>query len=196
MKSNSIAVTIPEMNKALDLVERTVQTIGYSDEFAAKTRLLTEELINGNRAIIEDVNASLWVETNDQNMEIHLRLDGGLSASTRKKLAELSLSKCSEPSEGIISRIRAFFSDTFMEQAEGYTPMFWIDDEIKNELFVPYSVLSDHQQRRVTDYDGMSEAEKNVMMGLADDVTVCAFPKHAELVVAKKLPVVNAQAGA
>lgn len=196
MKSDSIEVTIPEMNKALDLVERTVKTIGYSDEFADKTRLLTEELILGNRAIIEDVNASLWVETNDQNMEIHLRLEGGLGASTRKKLAALSLSKCTEPAEGIISRIRAFFSDTFMEQAEGYTPMFWIDDEVRNERFVPYSVLNDSQQRRVTDYEGMSEAEKNVMMGLADDVTVCAFPKHAELVVAKKLPAVEAQAKA
>jgi hypothetical protein len=196
MKSNSIAVTIPEMNNALDLVERTVKTIGYSEEFAAKTRLLTEELIIGNRAIIEDVNASLWVETNDQNMEIHLRLEGGLSASTRKKLAELSLSQCTEPSEGIFSRIGAFFSDAFMDQSEGYTPIFLIDGETKNDLFVPYSVLNDHQLRRVTDYDGMSEAEKTVMMGLADDVTVCAFPKHAELVVAKKLPAVKAQAGA
>src|SRR5512143_229606 len=108
MKSNVIDVTIPEINKSLDLVERTAKTIGYSDEFAAKTRLLTEELINGNRVIIEDVKATLWVETDDKNMEIHLRLQGGLSPVTRRKLAELSLSKCTEPKESLVSRIGAF----------------------------------------------------------------------------------------
>ena len=194
MKTDRIAVTIPEIYKALDLVEKTTRSIGYADEFAAKTRLLTQELILGNRAIIEDVDATLWVETNEKRMEIHLRLEGGLSAATRRKLAELSLSRCMEPPEGVLSRIGAFFSDAFMDQAEGYTPIFLIDGETKNELFVPYSVLEDRRLKRSDDYHGMSGAEKDVMMGLADDVTVCAYPRHAELVVAKELPAAKAEA--
>lgn len=109
MKSDIVAVSIADIGNALDLVERTVTYIGYSDDFAGKMRLLAEELIYGNRFIMDEVSASLWVETNDENMEIHLKLEGALTPSTREKLIELSKSQCNEAPKGMLAKIGAFF---------------------------------------------------------------------------------------
>ena len=196
MKSAVIDVSIPDEHKALDLVERTARKIGYPDDIAQKIRLMTEELITGNRTLIEDLDASLWVETNDHDMEIHLKLTGGLSSSTRKNLIELSQDKCKAPREGIFARIGDFFTDTFMENVGGYIPVFMVEGESNYGFPEPYSLLKMHSGKYIVDYKGMDPKDKDAMMEIADDVTVCAFKDGAELVVVKELPKVKAKVGA
>ena len=58
------------------MVEKTVRYIGYSADFGARMRLLSEELIRSIRFVLEETFASLWVETNDENMEMRMR--GGM----------------------------------------------------------------------------------------------------------------------
>lgn len=188
MKSDIIAVSMEDIGKALDLVERTVLYIGYSNDFAEKMRLLAEELISGNRFIMDEVSASLWVETNEENMEIHLRLQGALSSSTRQKLIEISKNQCNQPPKGFLNKIGAFFSDAFMQQTAEYTPLFLVDGEPVENLYIPYSIVDTYQKKAESDNEGMNDIEKSILKGLADDVTVCAYATHAELVVIKKLP--------
>ena len=188
MKSDIIAVSMADIGKALDLVERTVTYIGYSDAFAEKMRLLAEELLSGNRFIIDEVTASLWVETDQENMEIHLKLEGALTPAARDKLIEISKSQCNMPPKGIFNKIGAFFSDAFMQQTAEYTPLFMVNGEPVENLYIPYSVVDIPKPDTAGDDEDMNDIEKNILKGLADDVTVCAYASHAELVVVKKLP--------
>ena len=184
MKSDTITISTADIGQVLDLVKRTVSYIGYPDEYAQRMSLLAEELINSNKAVIEETHASLWVETNEENMEIHLKLEGDLSAATREKLVEISKSQCNQPPEGIMAKIGAFFSDAFMQQTAEYTPLFMVDGEIAGNLNTPFSVISNDDTENATEDD----REEHLLKGLADDITVCAWPTHAETVVVKKLP--------
>ena len=117
MQSDVIVVSAANIAPALDLVEKTVRYIGYSDEYGEKMRLLAEELINAIRFVLEETQATLWVDTTQQNMEIHILLEGMLSDAARDKLVEISKCQCNTPPKGLFARIGAFFSDAFMSDA-------------------------------------------------------------------------------
>ena len=127
MQSDVVTVTPANIAPALELVERTVTYIGYPREFGERMRLMAEELIGAIRFVLEETSATLWVNTDQTNMEIHLRLEGLLSDAARRKLVDISKCRCNEPPKGLFSRIGAFFSDAFMSDAAEYVPLF-IDD--------------------------------------------------------------------
>ena len=189
MQSDVIVVSAANIAPALDLVEKTVRYIGYSDEYGAKMRLLAEELINAIRFVLEETQATLWVDTNERNMEIHLVLDGILNDAARDKLIELSKCRCNEPPKGLLARIGAFFSDAFMADAAGYVPLFTDGAESAGMYYMPLSLLSRYETPATdTEPPELKDVEANILRGMADDVTVSARPNRAELTVIKQLP--------
>lgn len=189
MQSDVIAISAENIAPALDLVEKTVNYIGYSADFGARMRLLAEELINSIRFVLEETDASLWVETTSTNMEVHLKLEGTLSDAKRDKLVELSKGRCNEPPKGLFARIGAFFSDAFMSDAAEYIPLFTDGGETANGYYLPLSLMSGyHVPAEDEGPDELKNVEANILRGMADDVTVCARPSSAELTVIKQLP--------
>ncbi|HNW86919.1 MAG TPA: hypothetical protein PLP25_12470 [Candidatus Limiplasma sp.] len=189
MQSDVITVSADHIAPALDLVERTVQYIGYSAEYGARMRLLAEELIASIRFVLEETDATLWVDTTDTNMEIHLLLEGTLSDAKRDKLVEISKSRSNEPPKGLFAKIGAFFSDAFMSDAAEYIPLFTDGTESANGYYMPLSLLSNYQVPAETEKpDELKAMETNILFGMADDVTVSARASRAELTVIKKLP--------
>lgn len=64
-----------------------------------------------------------------------------------------------------------------------------INGETVNNMYMPLSVFMDNTtEDKAADDKDMNDIEKNILKGLADDVTVCAYPSYAELVVINKLP--------
>jgi len=189
MQSDIIAVSADNIAPALDLVEKTVKYIGYSDEYGARMRLLAEELISSIRFVLEETEATLWVDTTATDMEIHLQLEGTLSDAKRDKLVELSKSRSNEPPKGLFARIGAFFSDAFMSDAAEYIPLFTDGTETSNGYYMPLSLLSSYQTPAPSEKpDEFKDMEANILLGMADDVIVSAHACHAELTVIKKLP--------
>ena len=189
MQSDIITVKADNIAPALDLVEKTVRYIGYSADYGARMRLLAEELISAIRFVLEETFASLWVETNEQNMEIHLRLEGVLSDAARDRLVEIAKGQCNEPPKGFFARIGAFFSDAFLSDATGYVPLFTDGVENASSYYVPLSLLSGYNAPAQEDIPAeLKDVEAHILRGMADDVTVCARPSRAELTVIKKLP--------
>jgi hypothetical protein len=189
MQSDVIAVHANNLGPALDMVEKTVRYIGYSGDFGARMRLLSEELISAIRFVLEETFATLWVETTEQNMEIHLRLQGVLSDAARDRLAEIARSRCNQPPKGLFARIGAFFSDAFLSDATGYVPLFTDSAESASSYYVPLSLLTGYDAPAQDDTPAeLKNVEASILRGMADDVTVCARPSHAELTVVKKLP--------
>jgi len=189
MQSDVVTVTPANIAPALELVERTVTYIGYPREFGERMRLMAEELIGAIRFVLEETSATLWVNTDQTNMEIHLRLEGLLSDAARRKLVDISKCRCNEPPKGLFSRIGAFFSDAFMSDAAEYVPLFIDDGEGMGSYAMPLSLLAeDWEPQKRTEPAELRDVEANLLRGLADDVTVCARPSQAELTVIKKLP--------
>lgn len=189
MQSDVIAVSASNISPALDLVERTVTYIGYPASFGVRMRLLAEELIGSVRDLLPDTDATLWVDTTEENMEIHLLLEGALSDATRDRLVELSKCRVNEPPKGLFARIGAFFSDAFMSDAAEYVPLFMDGGESAGGYYMPISLLSGYEapaaEKKPDAYEGM---EANILRGMADDILVSARASHAELTVQKKLP--------
>lgn len=189
MQSDVISVSANDIAPALDLVERTVKYIGYPDAYGEQMRLLAEELIGSIRFILEDTEATLWVDTTEENMEIHLNLEGMLSDSTRDRLVELSKSRSNEPPKGLFARIGAFFSDAFMSDTAEYIPIFVDSGDASGGYYMPISLMTGYHapadQEKPDEYKGI---EANILRGMADDVLVSARSCHAELTVLKKLP--------
>ena len=189
MQSDVIAVKADNIAPALDMVEKTVRYIGYSEAFGARMRLLSEELISSIRFVLEETFASLWVETNQENMEIHLRLEGVLSDAARDRLVEIAKCKCNESPKGLFARIGAFFSDAFLSDTVGYVPLFTDGAESAASYYVPLSLLTGYDAPAQDDTPAeLKDVEAHILRGMADDVTVCARPSRAELTVIKKLP--------
>ena len=189
MQSDVITVSETDIAPALDLVERTATYIGYPEAFGARMRLLAEELLHSARPVLGDTVATLWVNPDADNMEIHLRLTGMLSDATRDQLVEISKSRCNEPPKGLFSRIGAFFADAFMSEESGYVPLFMDGTESTGAYTMPLSLLTGYNAAAPeTPKDDMRAVELSILQGMADDVTVCARPSHAELVVVKRLP--------
>lgn len=189
MQSDQITVSAANIAPALDMVERTVNYIGYTPEFGARMRLLAEELISAIRFVLEETHATLWVDTDGRNMLIHLQLEGMLSDASRDRLVEIARSRCNEPPKGLFARIGAFFSDAFLSDAVGYVPLFMEGGENAGPSLMPISLLSGYDvpaQDPVP--EELRDVESNILRGMADDVTVCARPTHAELTVVKALP--------
>ena len=189
MQSDVIAVVADNIAPALDLVEKTVQYVGYPETYGERMRLITEELINSARFVLDETTATLWVDTDAQNMSIHLKLEGALSDATRDRLVELSKCNCNEPPKGLFARIGAFFSDAFMSDAAEYVPLFLDGTEAPGSYYMPISMLSGyHEPAKDSPPDEMETVELSILRGMADDITVCARPLYAEVTVLKKLP--------
>ena len=189
MQSDVVTVTPANIAPALELVERTVTYIGYPREFGERMRLMAEELIGAIRFVLEETSATLWVNTDQTNMEIHLRLEGLLSDAARRKLVDISKCRCNEPPKGLFSRIGAFFSDAFMTDAAEYVPLFIDGGEGMGSYAMPLSLLTEEwEPQKSAEPAELRDVEANLLRGLADDVTVCARPSQAELTVIKKLP--------
>lgn len=189
MQSDVIAVSAANIAPALDLVERTVRYVGYSDDYGARMRLLAEELISAIRFVLEETFATLWLDTDDTNMYIHLKLEGVLSDAARDRLVELAKSRCNEQPKGFFSRVGAFFSDAFLSDAVGYVPLFMESGEGMSAYTMPLSLIGDYETPAAAQApDEMKDVEAAILRGMADDVTVCARPSRAELTVIKKLP--------
>ncbi len=191
MRSDVVKVTMLDIAPALDMVEKTAEYVGFPAEFGQKMRLMGEELVRSISFIMDDVDASLWVDTDDANMYIHLKLEGALSDTTREKLVNVSKEQRNEPPKGLFKRIGAFFSDAFMADTAGYVPLFIEGGDMSGSAsyFLPLSMLADYEAPAQTEaHDDLAGIESNILKGLADDVTVCARTSYAELTVIKKLP--------
>ena len=191
MRSDNITVSMENLTPALNLIERTSDYIGYSHDYSARMRLVGEELLRSVSFILSETEGTLWVETDETNMSIHLKVDGNLCDSTRQKLIEVSKKERNEPPKGIFARIGAFLADAMMADSADYVPYMpcnaWVNGD-----YAPISLMMEYdvrpQMRQAQAPSEPNDIELSLLKGLADDVRVAARAAHAEIIVLKKLP--------
>lgn len=193
MRSDDVKVSLENLAPVLDMIEKTTLYIGYDEAFAQKMRLIGEELIQSCSHMIDELSAYVWMDTDEKNMYIHLKLEGVLSEAKRDELIEISKSGRNEQPKGLLKRIAAFFETAFMNTADGYVPA-WSGYDYTSNQYASVSMMdiyNDELRRREERNDTPDELkgiEAAMLKSLADDVTVAARPSTAELTVTKKLP--------
>ena len=194
MRSDEVNVSLQNIAPALDMIERTADYVGFDSHYAARLRLLGEELIRSAGTVLDDLDGVMWMDTADGNMCIHLKVEGQLSEEKRQQLAAISKTGKNESPKGVFAKVGAFFADFFMSDVAGYVPS-WCECEFSPDQYAVYSLMDPYYDElrrsaasKAAHKDELEGVETSILKGLADDITVSAHGATAELTVSKKLP--------
>lgn len=185
---------------ALDLAERTGAYCQLDNKSVLRLRLLSEELIELIRSFSADLQGDFWIETDDKNVEIHLKTVIPMDLQTRGELLAVSTSGENSAAKGIIGKIREMIAlktlpedpntKVMTEQALGLISAGY---EMSSYVAGAYSWSMSTYISRIDKADfnieekkeAKDELEKSIVANLADDVKVSIVNSDVEVTIFK-----------
>ncbi len=194
MKADAIHLNgdLSTEQQALDHVEMLAQSFGFEKKDSASARLLAEEAISAFSVIIGVNCGELWVETNENDFEIHLKASAELTREERENLIELSSEKKNTPKKGIIGKLASLIDYLASDTAIGEDPFMimsmYPEVGTYNISMVPpdiacWSMQSEEKEKK--EKNMLSDIEKTLIEGFADDIIVSIAFKNIELIIKK-----------
>ena len=200
MKTDVIVVSSKgnRMNTALEQIDKVAAYKGLSGKNALHLRLLTEEMMGMMRSITGQTEGEFWVEDQDNEYELHLRVAARLNPEKREQLLSASSTGKNESAKGLMGRLRDFFdwssdedlatfnSPLLLPEAfeHSMSPMLdweWSMARYENAL----SARVDRNDAKAR--EAWDELEKSVVKHVADDVRVAIRGGIVEMTILKKL---------
>ncbi|MCR5566778.1 MAG: hypothetical protein K6F61_07980 [Clostridiales bacterium] len=198
MKTDVITVSAKgkQMEKALEQVEKVAAYKGLSPKDTLHLRLLTEEMMGMMRSITGEPEGEFWIEDNDGEYALHLRVAARMSLEKRAQLLSVSASGKNEAARGLMGRIREFFDMGCDEDYDGFSTALmpdafehssspvldWEWSMRRYENVVSAKMGQDDAAREAWD-----ELEKSVVKHVADDVKVFIRGGYVEMTILKKM---------
>ena len=185
---------------ALDLAEKTGAYCQLDNKSVLRLRLLSEELIELIRSFAANLQGDFWIETNDKDVEIHLKTVIPMDLKTRSELLAVSSSGENSAAKGIIGKIREMIAlktlpedpDTkiMTEQALGLISAGY---EMSSDVAGAYSWSMSTYISKIDKADfnveekneAKDELEKSIVANLADDVKVSIVNNDVEVIILK-----------
>lgn len=198
MKTDVITVSSKgkRMESALQLVDKVAAYKELPPKSALHLRLLAEEMLQMMRSITGETEGQFWIEDEDGEYRLHLRVAARLNAEKREQLLSVSASGKNESARGIMGHIREFFDWGCDEDYDGFSSSFlpdalehsaspmvdweWSMRRYENEL-------ESRIDRDETAREAWDELEKSVVKNVADDVKVSIRNGSVEMIILKKL---------
>ena len=111
MKTDVITVSSrgKQMEKALEQADKVAAYKGLSAKDALHLRLLTEEMMGMMRSITGEKEGTFWIEDQDGEYQLHLKVRAMLTSEEREQLLAVSSSGKNESAKGLMGRLRDFF---------------------------------------------------------------------------------------
>ncbi len=198
MKTDVITVSAKgkQMEKALDQVEKVAAYKGLSPKNTLHLRLLTEEMMGMMRSITGAPEGEFWIEDNDGEYALHLRVASRMNLEKRAQLLSASASGKNEATRGLMGRIREFFDWGCDEEYDGFSTAMLPDAfEYSSSPALDWewsmrryeSMLSARAGQDSAAREAWDELEKSVVARVADDVRVSIRGRDVEMVIVKKL---------
>jgi hypothetical protein len=199
MKTDIITVSSKgkRMETALELVDKVAVYKGLSPKGALHLRLLTEEMMSMMRSITGEPEGQFWIEDEDGEYQLHLRVATRLSIEKREQLLSVSATGKNESARGLMGRIRAFFDWGCDEDYDGFAGALMLPDAFEHSsspmLDWEWSMrrYENALATRIGKDDAAREAwdelEKSVVKNVADDVRVSICGGSVEMTILKKL---------
>ncbi len=200
MKTDVIAVSSSGngMKAALLQAEKVVAYKELTGKNALHLRLLAEEMMGMMRSITGTKDGSFWIEDEEGEYQLHLRVRTLLNSEKREQLLSVSSSGKNESAKGLMGRLRDFFDWGSDEDLAAYSgpllmpdmyehssaPMMdweWTMSRYESELST--RMAQDDQAAR----EAWDELEKSVVKHVADDIRVSIRNGVVEMTIIKKL---------
>ena len=185
---------------ALDLAEKTGAYCQLDNKSVLRLRLLSEELIELIRSFAANLQGDFWIETNDKDVEIHLKTVIPMDLKTRSELLAVSSSGENSAAKGIIGKIREMIAlktlpedpDTkiMTEQAlglisAGYEMSSYVAGAYSWSMSTYISKIDNADFNVEEKNEAKDELEKSIVANLADDVKVSIVNNDVEVIILK-----------
>lgn len=201
MKTDIIVVSSKgkRMEKALLLAEK----VAYLQELSAKSalhlRLLTEETMALMRSVTGEAEGDFWIESEDDQYEVHLRVVTPMTSSKRDDLLAISSTGKNAAAKGLIGRLRDFFdrgADEDIAMMESPLMLADMHEGGSSSPTLDWEWTMSRYERALQDQakideetvkEAWDELEKSVIARVADDIKVAIRGRQVEMVILKKL---------
>ncbi|MER2182960.1 MAG: hypothetical protein ABTA22_05465 [Clostridia bacterium] len=200
MKTDEITVDSrgARMETALAQAEKVAVYKGLARKDALSLRLLTEEMLGLMRALTGESEGVFWIEDEDGEYRLHLRVRTRLNADERAQLLSVSSTGKNESAKGLMGRLRDFFdwgSDADLAAYNGPLLMPEMYETTSSpSLDWEWSMVryEDALNSRMAAADpaakeAWDELEKSVVTHVADDIRVSIRNGNVEMVILKKM---------
>ena len=200
MKTDVITVSSrgKQMEKALEQADKVAAYKGLPAKDALHLRLLTEEMMGLMRSITGEKEGTFWIEDQDGEYQLHLKVRAMLTSEEREQLLAVSSSGKNESAKGLMGRLRDFFDWGSDADLSAYSSPLLLPDAFEQSsspmLDWEWSMaryeealthcVEENQDGAVQAWD---ELEKSVVAHVADDVKVSIRGRTVELTILKQL---------
>ena len=189
-------------DKALELTEKAGAFCGLDNKSTLRLRLLSEEIIELIRPFSSELKGDFWLETNDENVEIHLKTNIPMDLQTRNELLSVATSGKNSAAKGLIGKIREMIARVTLpddpetkamtDQAFG---LMALGSQMGSSYGSTYSwsmtayAESINNSTVFTDEaaEAMDALEKSIVANIADEVKVNIVDSNVEVVIYKAI---------
>jgi len=200
MKTDVITVSSRgrQMEKALEQADKVAAYKGLPAKDALHLRLLTEEMMGMMRSITGEKEGTFWIEDQDGEYQLHLKVRAMLTSEEREQLLAVSSSGKNESAKGLMGRLRDFFDWGSDADLSAYSSPLLLPDAFEQSSSpmldwewsmsrYERALSSQMEQGNQTVKEAWDELEKSVVSHVADDVKVAIRSGTVEMIILKKL---------
>lgn len=185
-------------DKALELTEKTGAFCGLDHKSSLRLRLLSEELIELIRPFTDKIHGEFWLESEDNEVQIHLKTDIPMDLQTRKELLAVSSSGKNSAAKGLMGKIREMIASVTLpddpetkEMTDQAFSLISIGSQMGAHYDGAYSWSMTAYMNQVNSIDNddgkeaQDELERSIVANLADEVTVSIVGSEVEVIIFK-----------
>ena len=200
MKTDIISVSSKGagMQAALAQAEKFSSYKELSGKNALHIRLLTEEMMSMMRSITGEKEGTFWIEDQDGEYQLHLKVRAMLTSEEREQLLAVSSSGKNESAKGLMGRLRDFFDWGSDADLSAYSSPLLLPDafEQSSSPMLDWEWSMSRYERALSSQmeqgdqavkEAWDELEKSVVSHVADDVKVAIRSGTVEMIIIKKL---------
>ena len=200
MKTDVITVSSrgKQMEKALEQADKVAAYKGLSAKDALHLRLLTEEMMGLMRSITGEKEGTFWIEDQDGEYQLHLKVRAMLTSEEREQLLAVSSSGKNESAKGLMGRLRDFFDWGSDADLSAYSSPLLLPDafEQSSSPMLDWEWSMSRYERALSSQmeqgdqavkEAWDELEKSVVRHVADDIKVSIRSGIVEMTILKKL---------
>jgi len=186
--------------QALGLTEKTGSYCGLDQKAILRLRLLSEELIELIRPFADNIHGDFWLETEDNNIEIHLKTDIPMDLQTRKELLAVSTSGTNSAAKGLMGKIREMIASVTLpddpetkEMSDQAFSLISLGSQMGAHYDGAYSwsmntymnMVNNGSSDNADNQEARDELEKSIVANLADEIKVNIVGSDVEVTIFK-----------
>lgn len=189
-------------DKALELTEKAGAFCGLDHKSILRLRLLSEEIIELIRPFSSELKGDFWLETDDENVEIHLKTNIPMDLQTRNELLSVATSGKNSAARGLIGKIREMIARVSLPDdpetkamADQALGLMALGSQMGASYGSTYSwsmtayATSINNSTVFTDEaaEARDALEKSIVANIADEVKVNIVDSNVEVIIYKKI---------